>query len=178
MSKDREIVDGFLARCPEARGEIERACYAYNKGHGEKGAHYFAGTHREAACRWCGQTREGVRWDWYGSPPDCQERPAHMDQPIESIIAKEEALFERVVERAEKVAAGLDVETVTGEDLARLHHTHGVDPSMLEVVLMQQGRCLPQEKHDSYQQAYEKHKEKGRKGLVRPVIVGRTYEPA
>lgn len=174
MSRDREIVDGFLGRCPEARGEIARACYAYNKSHGERGAHYFDGAHREAACRWCGQTREGVRWDWYGAPPECRERPAHMDQPIGSIIAKEEALFERVVALAGRVAASLDVEAVTGEELARLHHTHGVDPSMLEVVLMAEGRSLPQEKHDDYQRAYAKHKETGRRGLVKPLIAGRT----
>ena len=40
-----------------------------------------------------------------------------------------------------------------------LHHTYGVDPSMLEVALMECGRSLPQRLHDDYQAAYAAHRE-------------------
>jgi hypothetical protein len=127
-----------------------------------------------APCRWCGQTREGVRWDWYGKPPTCEVRPKWADESSESVIAREENLFEKVLDRAKKLAGKIDVAALTGEELARLHHTHGVDPSMLEVALMEDGRSLPQQLHDDYQRAYAEHRTTGKRGLVREIIVAKT----
>ena len=153
---------------------VKRATYAYHMNPREPGAHYFAGAMRDAPCRWCGQTREGVRWDWYGKPPTCEARPKWADQSIESVIAREEAQFEKVLERAKKLASEIDVAKLTGEELARMHHTYGVDPSMLEAALMLEGRTLPQSLHDDYQRAYAEHRETGKRGLVREIIVAKT----
>lgn len=151
-----------------------RANFAYHANHREAGAHYFSGSGRDAPCRWCGQTREGVRWDWYAKPPTCEARPKWADESIESVIAREEKLFEKVLERAKKLAVETNVAALTGRELARLHHTHGVDPSMLEVALMEEGLSLPQHLHDEYQHAYAEHRATGKRGLVREVIAAKT----
>lgn len=169
-------IQKWFADHPEHKDGLERATYAYNMNHRERGAHYFAGSWREAPCRWCGQTREGVRWDWYGKPPTCEARPKWADESIESVIAREEMQFEKVLGRAKKLAAEIDVAKLTGEELARMHHTYGVDPSMLEVALMDEERSLPQRLHDDYQRAYAEHRETGRRGLVRAVIVAKTAD--
>ena len=170
------LVRQFFSENPERMDGVKRATYAYHMNHREPGAHYFAGAMRDAQCRWCGQTREGVRWDWYGKPPTCDARPKWADQSIESVIAREEAQFEKVLERAKKLAAEVDVAMLTGEELARMHHTYGVDPSMLEVALMECGRSLPQRLHDDYQAAYAAHRETGKRGLVREIIVAKTAD--
>jgi hypothetical protein len=170
------IVRRFFFEHPEHRDGVTRANLAYHANHREAGAHYFACSGREAPCRWCGQTREGVRWGWYGKQPTCQARPKWADESIESVIAREEKLFEKVLARAKKLASEIDVAELTGDELARLHHTHGVDPSMLEVALMEAGRSLPQQLHDDYQRAYEEHRATGKRGLVREVIVAKTAE--
>jgi len=178
MKTDEEIAGEYMAAHPESWDGVKRATFAYHMNHREAGAHYFAGSWREAPCRWCGQTREGVRWDWYGKPPTCESRPRWADESIESVIAREEASFERVLARAKKLATEIDVATLTGKELARLHHTHGIDPSMLEVALMEDGRSFPQRLHDDYQLAYEEHRATGKRGLVREVIVARTDSTA
>jgi len=160
----------FFSDNPEHAGGVKRAILAYHANHREPGAHYFDGIRREASCRWCGQTREGVRWNWYGKPPTCEARPKWADQSIESVIAREEVQFEKVMERAKKLAAEIDIEKLDGDGLARLHHTYGVDPSMLETALMLDGRSLPQSLHDDYQRAYSEHRKTGKRGLVRVVI--------
>lgn len=172
------LVRQFFEEHPEHCDGVKRANIAYHANHREAGAHYFAGSWREATCRWCGQTREGVRWDWYGKPPTCEARPKWADESIESVIAREEKLFGKVLDRAKKLASEIDVAALTGEELARLHHTHGVDPSMLEVALMEAGRSLPQQLHDDYQRAYAEHRATGKRGLVREIIIAKTEDPS
>ncbi|MEY4489628.1 MAG: hypothetical protein RIQ79_2136 [Verrucomicrobiota bacterium] len=164
----------FFSEHPEHSDGVRRANLAYHANHREAGAHYFSGSCREAPCRWCGQTREGVRWDWYGESPTCGARPGWADEDVERVVAREEKLFEKVLDRAKKLANEIDVATLTGEKLARLHHTHGVDPSMLEVALMEAGRSLPQQLHDDYQRTYAEHRATGKRGLVREIIVAKT----
>lgn len=170
------LVRQFFSDNPEHMDGVKRATYAYHMHHREAGAHYFAGSWRDAPCRWCGQTREGVRWDWYGKPPTCEARPKWADESIESVVVREEKLFEKVLDRAQKLASEIDVAALTGEELARLHHTYGVDPSMLEVALVEDGRSLPQQLHDDYQRAYAEHRATGKRGLVREIIVAKTAD--
>ena len=54
--------------------------------------------------------------------------------------------------------------------------THGVDPSMLEVALIEDGGSLPQQLHDDYQRAYAEHRATGKRGLVREIIVAKTAD--
>lgn len=162
-------IQRFFQEHPEHWDGVKRASFAYHFHHRRPNAHYFAGSWREASCRWCGRTREDVRWE--DRDPECKNRPAWADQSVESIIASEEILFEKVLDRAKKIAAEIDTSTLDGEQLSYLHHTHGVDPSMLEVALMDLGKgSLPQRLHDEYQVAYQKHKETGKRGLVRPIV--------
>lgn len=174
MNAGKQIVNAYMQGHPEAMDGVKRATYAYHLGHREAGAHFFSGSSKDSACRWCGQTREGVRWDWYGLPPTCQHRPKWADEGIEGAIAKEEAQFERVLERAKELASKVDLATLTGKELARIHHTYGVDPSMLEAALMMNGQTIPQSLHDAYQSAYSLHRSTGKRGLVREVIVAKT----
>lgn len=169
---DTEIVQSYVRTHPECHGGIARATFAYHRNHREKNAHYFAGSWREAECRWCGRSREQVRWD--DSPPECAARPEWADQSIESVVAREEVLFAKVLERAKVLAVELDISQLTGASLATLHHTHGIDPSMLECALMELGRgSLPQNLHDEYQAAYEEHRETGKRGQKRVVVIAR-----
>jgi len=148
----RDLIRSFFSEHPEHMDGVKRATFAYHAGHRDEGAHYFAGLGPEAPCRWCGQTREGVRWDWYGKPPTCEARPKWANESIESVIAREEKLFEKVLDRAKKLAAEIDVSALTGDSLAVLHHTHGVDPTMLEAALILAGKPTPtQAAHDEYQ---------------------------
>jgi hypothetical protein len=174
----RPTVIQFFAAHPEHWDGVKRAHYAYHRGHREAGAHYFAGSWREAPCRWCSRTREQVRWE-ENVPIECQQRPAWADESIESVIAREEQMFARVLDRAKALAATIDLSTLTGEELSRLHHTHGVDPSMLEVALMEAGRgSIPQRLHDEYQVAYAEHRKTGGRGLVKEIIVAKTLDGA
>lgn len=168
------LVRQYFSDNPEQSDGVKRATFAYHMNHRQPNAHYFSGSWRDAPCRWCGQTREGVRWDWYGSPPECEARPKWADESIESVIDREEKLFEKVLDRAKKLASEINVDALTGEELSRLHHTHGVDPSMLEVALIEVGRSLPERLHDDYQSAYAEHRETGKRGLVREIIVAKT----
>lgn len=165
------LVRQFFSDHPEHMDGVKRATFAYHMNHREPGVHYFAGTMRDAPCRWCGQTREGVRWDWYGKPPTCEARPKWADESIESVIAREEKQFEKVLERAKKLATEIDVAKLTGEELAVLHHTHGVDPSMLEVALMEAGKPTPsQEAHDAYQSAMATERARSKAAQKKEVI--------
>lgn len=169
-----EIAAKYLCEHPEEWDGIKRATYAYHKNHREPAAHYFLTSMRDAPCQWCGQTREGLRWDWYGKPPTCEARPKWADESIENVIAREEKLFGKVLDRAKKLASEIDVAALTGEELARMHHTYGVDPSMLECALIEIGRVLPQQLHDDYQVAYAAHRETGACGWVPQVVVAKT----
>lgn len=173
MHTDAETAAQYFSKNPAEMDGVRRATYAYHMNHREPGAHYFAGSMRYAPCRWCGQTREGVRWDWYGKLPTCEARPKWADESIEGVIAREEAQFEKVLEHAKRLASEIDVATLTGEELARLHHTYGVDPSMIEVALMEDGRSLTQQLHDDYQRAYAEHRETGKRGVKRQVLVAK-----
>lgn len=167
LETDSAIVRRYMSEHPSAMEGVERATYAYHRTHREPGGHWFLTALKDCPCRWCGQTREGVRWDWYGQPPMCSKREMWADEAVENVILREELLFERVLERAKKLAAGIDVSSLTGETLATLHHTHGVDPSMLETAL---GRTIPEKIHDEYLQAYETHRTTGQRGF-KPVTI-------
>lgn len=150
QEKDRAIIKQYFADNPADMEGVRRATFAYHLNHRDRDAHYFSGSWRTAECRWCDRTREEVRWD--GLPPQCTRRPQWADESIESVIAREEALFEKVLARARKLASEIDIASLTGESLAVLHHTHGVDPTMLETALMEAGKPpLAQECHDAYQ---------------------------
>jgi len=165
------IVRRFFSEHPEHMDGVKRATLAYHANHREAGAHYFAGSWREAPCRWCGQTREGVRWDWYGKPPTCEARPKWADESIDSVIAREEKLFEKVLDRAKKLASEIDVAALTGGELAILHHTHGVDPSMLEAALMLAGKPTPtQAAHDGYQTAMATERARSKAAQKKEII--------
>jgi len=177
---DREIVNSYLVGHPEAKDEIRHAMFAYNTEHFSQcpGAHHFATSfhvheNRQEECFWCKRTREQIRWS--DLPPECAARPESADESIKSIIDKEIALFSKVLERAKKIALSLDIKTITGEDLARLHHTHGVDPSMLECALIELDKRLPETAHQEYLAAYGKHRQTGAIGAKpKQILIAKT----
>ncbi len=166
-----QVAEDYLKTHPEAWEGIKKATYAYHNPNLPT-AHVFYDKERTAPCELCGRTREDVRWD--ALPPQCAERKT---VTITEVIAREEVRFDKVMVRAEKLAATLDVSTLTGEDLSTFHHTHGIDPSMLECALMEMGKSLPQHLHDEYGVAYAAHEATGKRGGVkREVVVAKTRE--
>ena len=160
----------YLDGNPHAVDSIWRATVAYHQNHRERGAHHFSGSAKDCACRWCGITREGVRWG--DGAPECAARPEWADQSIGGVIAREEALFERVIESAREYVASTDVTRLTGSDLSVLHHTFGIDPTILDAALNQAGRpMLTQAQHDAYQTEYQKHRKTGADGQRKAVLI-------
>lgn len=169
MSETADTVRSFFDKNPEHKDGVIRAYYAYHAHLREDGGHNFLVSDRAGKCLWCGRSREQVRWGNDG--PKCDSKHSYMKMEIDEVISKEEALFEKVLERAKKLAKTVDPETLTGIDLAKFHHTNGVDPSMLDAALSDEGRgMLSNQQHEDYLTEYEKHKASGKKGLKKAVI--------
>jgi len=78
-----------------------------------------------------------------------------------AIIRAEEERYIAMMARAPGIIRriiGAEAE-VTGEVLAKIHHTHGYDPLVVEDVLSVD---LPSRVHDEYQVAYARHRESGK----------------
>jgi hypothetical protein len=173
MENLKKIADSYFIDNPDKKSDVVKAYYAYHASHGEYGAHYFDGSKKVSACRFCNRMRENVRWD--DSIPTCLSRPSYMDTTIESVIKKEEELFSKVMTRATRIANDIvDINTITGEDLSYYHHTHGVDPSMLECAMLAIGKKLPEKLHEEYMVAYEAHSLTGKAGEKKVVLVAKT----
>lgn len=86
---------------------------------------------------------------------------------IEDVIFKEESNYFKLVKNAEKIVKNIKFEDLTGELLCKLHHTHGIDPCIVEDIL---NRDLPSKLHDEYRVEYEKHKNTGKLGLKKEII--------
>ena len=171
--RDREIVKKYLTNHPDGIDEIARAYYAYHATWMDSDAHSFTNSSPDSKCIWCGQTREGVRWNWYGLTPKCTRRPNEADTfvGIEDVLNNEETRFGKLLTKAEEIAKELDPSALTGEQLAIFHHTHGIDPSMLESALMifDKGK-ISQELHGAYEIEMQKEVDRSRKAQKKTVI--------
>ena len=171
--RDREIVKKYLINHPDGVDEIARAYYAYHATWMDTGAHSFTNSSPDSKCIWCGQTREGVRWNYYGLTPKCTRRPSEADTfvGIEDVLNSEETRFGKLLTKAEEIAKELDPPALTGEQLAIFHHTHGIDPSMLESALMifDKGK-ISQELPDAYELEMQKEVDRSRKAQKKTVI--------
>lgn len=165
LRDQKEIALEYCRKHPEARASIIAAGRRSEGGEdaqAHQGLHQFTGSAPWAKCIYCGITREmttSQKCAKYKSPAD-----------ICAVIKKEEELFEKTLERARKIATTLNMETITGEELAVLHHTHGIDPSMLEVAMV---RVFPERLICSYEEYYKEHKATGRRGFKRAILVAR-----
>jgi hypothetical protein len=89
--------------------------------------------------------------EYFKSHPEAWVEVKRADESIQSVIAREE--------------------------LARLHHTNGIDPSMLECALIKLNKpTIPEQLHDDYQRVYTEHRATGKRGLVREIIVAKTAD--
>jgi hypothetical protein len=169
----RENVKKYFLENPDTIEEVERAYYAYHTIWMDKNAHSFTNSCKDSKCIWCGQTREGVRWNYYGLTPKCTRRPNEADTfvGIEDVLNSEETRFGKLLTKAEEIAKELDPLALTGEQLAIFHHTHGIDPSMLESALMvfDKGK-ISQELHDVYELEMQKEVDRSRKTQKKTVI--------
>lgn len=165
----KQIIEKYFLENPDKKSEVIKAHYAYHRSYAETKSHYFHGASKDSECRFCGRTRSDVRWD--DLVPECLNRPDYMDSSIESVIKKEEILFQKVLDRALKIASEItDINLITGEDLSVYHHTHGVDPSMLECALLTLGKQLPEYLHEEYRIAYQTHSATGKLGEKKIII--------
>jgi hypothetical protein len=163
----KEIALEYCRTHPEARASIIAAGRRLEEKESQQTEkpHRFTGGAPWARCIHCEATREAA------TAPECARYQSPAD--ICAVIRKEEELFAKTLVRAQKIATTLNVETVTGEELAHIHHTHGVDPSMIEAAL---GHVLPERLAYEYAEAYAHHKATGKRGLKREVIVAKTAE--
>ncbi len=168
----KEICMDYLETNPERWTGIMRATYAYQlQKHEEPDAHYFLSNNRECACQWCGQTREGVRWDWYSSPPQCQKRPPAPD--IAGVIHEEEVMFRLLMEKAEKWLKEVDVRTLTGEQLFRANSQNGFSWDMLVDFCTCDGRPLTPEQREGYGVALESERALSRSKIKKVILVAK-----
>jgi len=162
----KEVALEYCRTHPEARASIiaaGRRLEAADDVQGDERPHRFTSAAPWGRCINCDVTREK------STSPVCARHKSAAD--IMAVIRDEERRFEKTLARAENIAASLNVAALTGAELAMIHHTHGIDPSMLESAL---GNILPQRLHDEYEAAYEEHCKKGGRGLVKAILVAKT----
>jgi hypothetical protein len=164
----RRLVEKYFEEHSDAKDEVVKAYFAYHAHHirDNPGAHNFAGPWRDCECRWCGRSRELVRWD--DLPAQCQKRPELPN--IVEVLGREVAMFEALLEKAKthvpKIIAKLGM---SGETLAVLHHTHGYDPETVDGVVP-----VPPQIMVDYHAAMETERERSRTAIVREVIAVRA----
>lgn len=137
---------------------------------------------RMAACQWCGRTRQQVRYgddyqllydgDAPVTPPYCTKRPEWADLSIEQVISKEVKRFAALMERAAPLIEREQRKgPLTGERLAYIHQTHGISPDVVsDITLLVFDAGIMAE----YEAAYDQHRDTGKAGLKRAVLVAKT----
>lgn len=162
--KAAEIVLKYFREHPEMRDGVMKAYYAYNVSHFRCNpkAHNFGSALRESACRWCGRTREQVRWD--DLPPECARRPfvPEIDDVIRGEEQKAFALLARAKKDVPKLVAKLGL---SGETLARLHHTYGYDPETVAGIV-----DVPPKMLSDYHAEMETERARSRAAQMKEVI--------
>ena len=133
----------YFAEHPDAMDEVRKATFAYHFNHirAHPEAHNFGSVLPSAACRWCGRTREQVRWD--DLPPECSDRP-ELPEVAATIAAEERKAWARVAAAEEEVPALI----AKGLSLADLHRTHGFDPDTVATVSPVSAAMLAQYEQD------------------------------
>lgn len=159
------IVNDYFKAHPEAMDEVARATYAWSIDHQQPRHHHFLGPKfefgwegkdREQACIHCGQTREGIRYNWYGTPPQCQKRPKEYGMSIQGIVAKEEVRWRQLLVKATSFCKENDITAFSGEQLAKLHSEQGFDIEMLIDLQISEGKPLTDKQKEEYRVAREK----------------------
>jgi hypothetical protein len=151
---------------PEDVNAVMKAYHAYHVDHfrSHRKAHNFLSSSRISECEWCGRTREDVRWDTL--PPECQMRPAYADIPIGDALTEEEAKAHAVYDRAKGDVPRLVKKMgMSGNTLAKLHHTHGYDPETVSGIV-----DVPQDVMEEYHSSMEIERDTSRKAIVREVV--------
>ena len=126
----KPIVEAYFLDHPECRDEVMHAFFAYHCTHfrDHPKAHNFTNGYRVCACRWCGRTREDVRWQ--DASPHYSQRPPVLD--IQDTIMEEENRFQRLLKRANVEVPKLIERGVSGKEL---HATYGFDDDTVASVL-------------------------------------------
>lgn len=158
----------YFRENPKARDGVMKAYYAYHAPHFrcDPQAHNFPGSLREAACQWCGRTREQVRWDEL--PPKCQKRPPLLE--IEDVILGEERKFFALLARVKKDVPKLVAKFgLNGKTLSVLHHTYGYDPETVASIV-----DVPPQMMADYHTAMETERTRSRAAQVKQIITVRT----
>jgi hypothetical protein len=137
MQTTKDIAVDYFSKHPDAKDEVIRAYLAYHTTHfrDHPNAHNFEGPWRNNICKWCGRSRELVRWD--DLPVGCQSRPSWInDLSIESIIKDEEEKYynlnKRAVVEVPKLIAKMGL---SGDTLSTLHHTYGYCPEIISDIV-------------------------------------------
>ena len=130
----RQIAEDYFAARPAARDEVTKAYHARIVVHrtDHPGAHWFAGFSPGSVCRWCGRTRDLVRYD--GLPAECASRPDDLPE-VASVLMDEESRAFALYDRARAIVPAMIARHgMSGETLAMLHGTHGIDPETVDSI--------------------------------------------
>lgn len=162
----RQLAEEYCRVNPSAKASIQAAGRRLEEKEqaelNSQKAHRFSGSAPWAKCMYCGLARESADF------PVCEKWVSPQD--IEQAIRDEEALFQKTIARARKIAGGIPRSDLTGKSLAYLHQTHGIGPDVVEFIL---GDPLPGHLMESYALEYESHKATGLKGQKKTVLVAR-----
>ena len=124
-----EILSKYFSS-EESIDGLRRATLAYHQEFSNlyPGSHRFCSDSRTATCNVCGRTRENVRWG--EQIPLCAEwKPCD----IEGACLQEEQRYRELLSTANQLVPKLlrGVVEVTGDLLAKIHHTYGFDPEVV-----------------------------------------------
>lgn len=146
----RALVDQYFGEHPKARDGVLKAYYAYGSIDAAH-RHAFRGLDRGAVCMLCGRSREQVRWD--DLPAPCQFNPN-----IEATIrAEEERAFDLAASASDLVPKIIAKRGMSGDTLAFLHHTHGLDPETVAAIV-----TVPVSLLASYHEVMERERARSR----------------
>lgn len=100
--------------------------------------------------------REGwIGDELYGVRPDIEKTIRDEEVAYLAKLTKWEERLPKMVPDPSKLGGG---------DLARLHHTHGIEPDLIEALC---GYSYAEAVHEEYQQVFNQHKQTGKAGVFK-----------
>ena len=130
----KQVYDTYFQEGTKAHDDLEKAYYAFHIPHFrlDPGAHDFENEERSASCRWCGRSRQEVRWDVL--PAECGDRPS-VGEVAPTILA-EETKYLALLSKAEiEIPKLVKDNKLTGDLLCKLQTTYGYDPDSVASAL-------------------------------------------
>lgn len=123
---------------------VKKATFAWANP-GTCNAHFFEASHfekdprvcspvfRADKCKWCGRTREEVRYD--ALPYYCEKVPDVIEHIKDTLFAEEEKTFKLIARAEKEVPKILQKMGMSGKTLMYMHETHGFVIEIVEALM-------------------------------------------